>query len=63
MLAGDDVPRFSLAAVLKDLELEHGSAEALGRTMPVLDTVLPAIRKVADRGFGDRDCIVAALSR
>lgn len=61
LLSDDSEPRFSLSALLKDLELAHGSIAALGVRMPVLETVLPLIRREAARGLGDRDYIVAAL--
>jgi 3-hydroxyisobutyrate dehydrogenase-like beta-hydroxyacid dehydrogenase len=61
LLNADSAPRFSLDALLKDLELAHRSADALGAAMPVLDTILPEVRRTAARGLGDRDYIVAAL--
>jgi len=57
----DTEARFSLDALVKDLELAHGSAHSLDVSMPVLDTVLPEMQAAVERGLGEKDFIAVAL--
>jgi 3-hydroxyisobutyrate dehydrogenase-like beta-hydroxyacid dehydrogenase len=57
----DTEPRFSLDALVKDLELAHRSAGELNLPMPVLDAVLPQMQAAVGRGLGERDFIAVAL--
>ena len=61
LLDEDTKARFSLDALLKDVELAHASARTLGVSMPVLETVLPELQAAAARGLGDHDYIAVAL--
>jgi len=63
LAARDDAPRFSLGALLKDLELAHASAQPLHLSTPVMDVVLSEFRSAAAAGLAERDYIAAALQR
>jgi 3-hydroxyisobutyrate dehydrogenase-like beta-hydroxyacid dehydrogenase len=63
LLDRDSEPRFSLNALLKDLELAREAAESLRVPLSMLDCVLPAVQRTAARGLGDRDYIALALER
>lgn len=59
--SADAEPRFSLDALVKDLELAHRSAHLLDLSMPVLDAVLPEMQAAVERGLGEKDFIAVAL--
>jgi len=61
LLDRDSDPRFSLNALLKDLQLAREAAQAVHVPTPVLDCVLPQVQQAAASGLGDRDYIVVAL--
>jgi len=61
LLDRDSEPRFSLNALLKDLQLARAAAQAVHVPTPVLDCVLPEVQRAASNGLGDRDYIVVAL--
>lgn len=61
LLDNDTAPRFSLDALLKDLELASGAARTLGVQAPILETILPRMRSAHASGLGDRDYIAIAL--
>ena len=61
LLDRDSEPRFSLKSLLKDLMLSRAAAESLDVSMPVLDSVLPEVRRGVANGLGDRDYIALAL--
>lgn len=62
LLNDDTTPRFSLDALLKDLDLEQAAARLLGQPMPVLQTLLPELQQAASRGLGERDYVAMALA-
>ena len=61
LLDRDSEPRFSLKGLLKDLMLSRAAAQSLNVSMPVLDSVLPEVRRGVASGLGDRDYIALAL--
>ena len=61
LLDRDSEPRFSLNALLKDLQLAREAAQAVDVPTPVLDCVLPEVQRAADSGLGDRDYIALAM--
>ncbi|HEY5096290.1 MAG TPA: NAD(P)-dependent oxidoreductase [Candidatus Eremiobacteraceae bacterium] len=63
LLDRDSEPRFSLSALLKDLQLARDAAESLHVSLSMLDCVLPAVQRAAASGLGDRDYIALALER
>jgi 3-hydroxyisobutyrate dehydrogenase len=63
LLDRDSEPRFSLNALLKDLQLARAAAQAVDVPTPVLDCVLPEVQSAAESGLGDRDYIALALER
>jgi 3-hydroxyisobutyrate dehydrogenase-like beta-hydroxyacid dehydrogenase len=63
LLDRDSEPRFSLNALLKDLQLAREAAESLRVPLSMLDCVVPAVQRAAASGLGDRDYIALALER
>ena len=63
LLDRDSEPRFSLNALLKDLQLAREAAESLRVPLSMLDCVVPAVQRAATSGLGDRDYIALALER
>jgi 3-hydroxyisobutyrate dehydrogenase-like beta-hydroxyacid dehydrogenase len=63
LLERNSEPRFTLAALLKDLHLAHQAAESAQVPVPVLDAVVPNAELAVEDGLGDRDYIVLALER
>ena len=63
LLDRDSEPRFSLNALLKDLQLAQKAAQAVNATTPVLDCVLPEVQRAAASGLGDRDYIALVLKK
>lgn len=61
LLDHDTAPRFSLDALLKDMELANATALALDLPMPILQTILPEFRQAAADGLGERDYVAVAL--
>jgi 3-hydroxyisobutyrate dehydrogenase-like beta-hydroxyacid dehydrogenase len=61
LLDRDSEPRFSLNALLKDLQLAQKAAQAVHAPTPVLDCVLPEVQHAAASGLGDRDYIALVL--
>jgi 3-hydroxyisobutyrate dehydrogenase-like beta-hydroxyacid dehydrogenase len=62
LIDGDTKPRFSAAALLKDLRLAHGVRQGLRVDAPVMDSVLAEFDSVVKRGVGGDDYIAVALS-
>jgi len=62
LVDGDTKPRFSAAALLKDLRLAHGVRQGLRVDAPVMDCVLAEFESVVNRGVGGDDYIAVALS-
>lgn len=62
LVDGDTKPRFSAAALLKDLRLAHGVRQGLRVDAPVMDSVLAEFDSVVKRGVGGDDYIAVALS-
>jgi len=58
----DTEPRFSAAALLKDLRLAKGVRERLGVEAPVMDCVLAEYERAIASGLGDQDYIGVALA-
>lgn len=63
LLDNDERARFSLAALLKDLQLARGAARSVGAPAPLLDSVLTRFQEAADHGLGERDYVAIALER
>lgn len=63
LLDNDERARFSLNALLKDLQLASRAALSVHAPVPLLDSVLARFREAADRGLGERDYIALALER
>jgi 3-hydroxyisobutyrate dehydrogenase-like beta-hydroxyacid dehydrogenase len=63
LLDSDSEPRFSLNALLKDLQLAREAAQAVHAPTPVLDCVLPEVQQAAASGLGDRDYIALVLKK
>lgn len=63
LLAGDFEPRFSLEALLKDLQLARKAAQSLRVPLPILDSVVPDAEHAVENGLGDRDYIILANAR
>lgn len=61
LLDRDSGPRFSLNALLKDLQLARQAAQAVRVPTPILECVLPEVQRAAASGLGDRDYIALAL--
>lgn len=59
----DSEPRFSLNALLKDLQLALEAADSLSVPLSILDCVVPAVQRAEASGLGDRDYIALALER
>jgi 3-hydroxyisobutyrate dehydrogenase len=58
----DTQPRFSAAALLKDLRLAKAARQRLGVEAPVMDSVLAEFESRVASGLGDRDYIAVALA-
>jgi 3-hydroxyisobutyrate dehydrogenase-like beta-hydroxyacid dehydrogenase len=63
LLDRDSEPRFSLAALLKDLLLARDATRAVNVATPLLDCALPQVQRAADAGLGERDYIALALAK
>jgi len=63
LLDRDSEPRFSLSALLKDLQLASEAAASLRVPLSILDCVIPAVQRAAASGLGNRDYIALALDR
>jgi 3-hydroxyisobutyrate dehydrogenase-like beta-hydroxyacid dehydrogenase len=63
LLDDDEGPRFSLDALLKDLQLAGRAAESIDAPVALLRCILPRFSDAADRGLGNRDYIALALER
>jgi len=63
LLDNDERARFSLDALLKDLQLASRAALSVDAPVPLLDSVLARFREAADRGLGERDFVALALER
>ncbi|HTV74952.1 MAG TPA: NAD(P)-dependent oxidoreductase [Candidatus Acidoferrales bacterium] len=55
--AHDTAPRFSLGALYKDLQLARDAGVSIDAPLPLLDVILPAVRRGVERGLADRDYI------
>ena len=58
----DTEPRFSAAALLKDLRLAKAARQTLDVEAPVMDCVLAEFENAVASGLGDRDYIAVALA-
>ncbi len=58
----DTKPRFSAAALLKDLRLAKAARQRLNVQAPVMDCVLDEFESAVASGLGDQDYIAVALS-
>jgi 3-hydroxyisobutyrate dehydrogenase-like beta-hydroxyacid dehydrogenase len=58
----DTKPRFSAAALLKDLHLANGVRQKFGVKAPVMDCVLAEFENAVSAGLGDDDYIAVALA-
>jgi 3-hydroxyisobutyrate dehydrogenase len=58
----DTAPRFSAAALLKDLRLAKAARQTLDVEAPVMDCVLAEFENAVASGLGDRDYIAVALA-
>jgi len=63
LLDNDERARFSLDALLKDLQLASRAALSVDAPVPLLDSVLARFREAAERGLGERDFVALALER
>ena len=63
ILDDDERPRFSLDALLKDLQLASHAADSVNAPITLLQCVLPRFREATERGFGNRDYIALTLER
>ena len=63
LLDNDERARFSLDALLKDLQLASRAALSVDAPVPLLDSVLARSREAAERGLGERDFVALALER
>ncbi|HLX26824.1 MAG TPA: NAD(P)-dependent oxidoreductase [Candidatus Cybelea sp.] len=62
LLDRDTAPRFSAAALLKDLRLAKEARASVGQDAHVLDCVLEEFEEAVKGGIGDRDYIAVALA-
>jgi 2-hydroxy-3-oxopropionate reductase len=58
----DTAPRFSLGALYKDLLLARDAAAFVDVPLPLVETVLLAVRQGIDAGLGDRDYVSLVFS-
>ncbi len=63
LLDNDERARFSMAALLKDLQLASRAARSVGAPAPLLDSVLARFQEAVEHGLGERDYIALALER
>ena len=63
LLDNDERARFSLNALLKDLQLASSAAQSVRAPVPLLDSVLGRFREAAAHGLGNRDYVALALER
>jgi len=62
LISRDVKPRFSAAALLKDLRLAKAARQSLNVEAPVMDCVLSEFEKAVASGLGDQDYIAVALA-
>jgi 3-hydroxyisobutyrate dehydrogenase len=62
LISRDVKPRFSAAALLKDLRLAKGVRQRLNVEAPVMDCVLAEFETAVASGLGDQDYIAVALA-
>jgi 3-hydroxyisobutyrate dehydrogenase-like beta-hydroxyacid dehydrogenase len=62
LLDRDTAPRFSAAALLKDLRLAKQARASVGQDAHVLDCVLEEFETAVAGGLGDRDYVAVALA-
>jgi 3-hydroxyisobutyrate dehydrogenase len=58
----DTEPRFSLGALYKDLLLAHEAGAHVKVPLPLLDTIIPAVKHGIDEGLADRDYIALVFA-
>jgi len=63
LLGDDERARFSLDALLKDLQLAKRAAQSVQAPVPLLDGALARFSEAAERGLGERDYIALTLQR